>query len=311
MASLHQLRCFLATVEHGSFTAAAADLGITQPSLSEQVRQLERSLNTPLFHRLGRGVAPTEAAHALRPHAHTALAAVDEARRAVSSVREATAGTLRFGLFGAAHLYLGSDLAADMLERHPGLRVVLIGQNSMDVIDQIQRGRLEAGLVALPVDDENLEIHPVLQDEIVYVSANPERVRKPVTPAELGVASLVLSEATWGNEDYTRQQLTRAVQSAGCSLRPRIEVENVEAALELAARGLADTLAARGVLHRMRNQLPNTLGHVPLRPKLYDHFAIVHRHGATLSQPTRTIIELATARLKQVGAVTHQAGGRS
>jgi DNA-binding transcriptional LysR family regulator len=304
LVTLHQLRCFLATLEHGSFTAAAADLQLSQPSLSEQVRQLERSLNTPLFHRLARGVTPTEAAQALRPHAHTALAAVDEAGRAVSSVREATAGTLRFGLFGAAHLYLGGDLVADVLHRHPGLRVILIGQNSMDVIDQIQRGRLEAGLVALPVDDNNLDVHPVLKDEIVYVSANPQRVRKPVTPGELGAAPLVLSEATWGNQDYTRQQLTRAVQSTGGTLRPLVEVENVEAALDVAARGIADTIAARGVLHRMRGQLPRTLRHAPLRPKLYDQFAIVHRRGATLSRPTRTIIEHAITRMKHVGAAT-------
>ena len=57
MVSLHQLRCYLATLEHGSFTAAAAELKLAQPSLSEQVRLLEQSLQSPLFQRVGRGRA--------------------------------------------------------------------------------------------------------------------------------------------------------------------------------------------------------------------------------------------------------------
>ena len=302
-ATLHQFRCFLAALEHGSFTAAAEELGLTQPSLSEQVRLLERGLGAPLFHRLGRGVAATEAAAALRPHALAALAAADEGGRAVAAVAGAVSGTVRFGLFGAAHLYLAGDLVSDALDRHPGLRIALIGQNSSDVIADIHRGRLEAGLVALPIeDDDQLKVRPVARDEIVYLSTDRERTRRPVTPARLADATLVLSEATWGERDYSRQQLLRAAQAVHRTLRPHIEVENVETALDVAARGHADTIAARGVVHRLADQLPRPLFSAPLRPRLYDHFAIVHRHNTTLSQATRTLIDLATTRLQHATA---------
>ena len=69
MASLHQLQLFLTTYAAGSLTAAADAVGLAQPSVSEQIRLLERSVGAPLFHRVGRGVVPTEAAEALRPHA--------------------------------------------------------------------------------------------------------------------------------------------------------------------------------------------------------------------------------------------------
>src|SRR5688572_4589787 len=105
MLSLHQLRCFLAAYEHGSFTAAASELGYSQPSLSEQIRLLERSLGASLFRRVGRGVAPTGAADALRPHAEATLAQADQARRAVAAVRSLESGTIRFGIFGTARLY--------------------------------------------------------------------------------------------------------------------------------------------------------------------------------------------------------------
>ncbi|MFF7656145.1 hypothetical protein ACFZCY_41025 [Streptomyces sp. NPDC007983] len=84
--------------------------------------------------------------------------------------------------------------------------------------------------------------------------------------------------------------------------RPRIEVENVETALDIAARGHADTIAARGVVRSLAGQLPQELFAAPLRPKLYDHFAIVHRHNTTLSRATHTLIELATARLQRATA---------
>src|SRR3954462_3287218 len=133
MLSLHQLTCFLATYEHGSLTAAAEELGYAQPSVSEQIRSLERSLGVQLFRRVGRGVVPTTVADALRPHAERALAAVDEARQAVQSVKSFETGTIRFGMFGTARLYAGAGLVADVLAIHPGVRVELVGQNSSEV----------------------------------------------------------------------------------------------------------------------------------------------------------------------------------
>jgi DNA-binding transcriptional ArsR family regulator len=78
MLSLHQLRCFLVTYEQGSLTAAAEQLGYAQPSVSEQIRALEKSLGATLFRRVGRGVVPTTVADSLRPHAERTLAAAEQ-----------------------------------------------------------------------------------------------------------------------------------------------------------------------------------------------------------------------------------------
>ena len=130
MTTLHQLRCFLMAYEQGSLTAAAAELGHAQPSVSEQVRVLERSLGARLFERVGRGLVPTEAAHELVPHARQALAAVEAGRGAVRSVSELETGTVRFGVFGTARIYLATQVVLSLLQKHPGVRVELIGQNS-------------------------------------------------------------------------------------------------------------------------------------------------------------------------------------
>src|SRR6476661_5379752 len=96
MLSLHQLRCFLTTYELGSLTAAAEELGYAQPSISEQIRTLEKTLGVQLFRRVGRGVVPTTVADELRPHAERTLAAAEGARkpgRASSSSRPARSGS--------------------------------------------------------------------------------------------------------------------------------------------------------------------------------------------------------------------------
>lgn len=302
MVTLHQLRCFLAAVEHGSFTGAAAALGYAQPSVSEQVRLLEQALGAPLFRRAGRGLVPTEEAAALRPHAAAALTAVDDATRAVASVRQALTGTVRFGIFRTSRFYLGAELVADVLARHPGVHVELAGQNSADVLAHMRRGGLEAALIALPVADEGLAVQPVMRDELVYVSADPTRVRRPVTPADLAAAPLVLPDVSWRDEDSTRRMIAHSVQSAGLSLRPRVEVEDTETALEIAATGLADTITWRGVLHKLADRLPPGLGWVRLRPRLYETFAIVHRPAAQLSLASRAVVEIAAARMRALDA---------
>lgn len=301
MLSLHQLTCFLAVYERGSFTAAAEDLGYAQPSVSEQIRTLERSLGTPLFQRVGRGVVPTSAGDELRPHAEQVLAAADEARRAVHNVSALETGTIRFGMFGAARLYAGAELISDVLSRYPGVRVELIGQNSSDVQDQLRRGRLEAAMIAVPtLSSEGLEVTPVARDELVYISADPDRLASPVTPRRLAGAAIVMPETTWRQVDSTRIVLRRMLHEAGHNPHTRIEVEDVETAVELVGMGYADSVIPRGAAAALVPRLAPNAGWVPLRPRMWDTLAIVHRKGATLSPATRLMIELATRRIQSL-----------
>ena len=300
MLSLHQLRCFTTAYEERSFTAAASELGYAQPSLSEQIRLLERTLGAQLFTRAGRGVVPTEAAEALLPHARQALAAAAQGRAAVASATTLETGTVRFGIFGTARLYMGAALIGDVLDRHPGLRVELIGQHSHEVMEELRRGRLEAAMVSLPVVDEAMEVRPVAREELVYISADPEHLRAPVTARALAAAQLVLPETTWRTEDSARVALSRFAHEAGSSLQTRIEVEDVETAVELVELGLADSVVQRGVIEELGPRLAPGTSWVSLRPRLWDTIAIVHRKDAVLSPGAQLVIELAVERIRAV-----------
>src|SRR3954464_9227878 len=153
LLTLQQLMYFLAAAEHGSFSAAAASLHMAQPSLSEQVRRLEAELGVALFARAGRRLELTEAGGLLLPHAERTLDAAREAAESVREVRDLAGGTVTFGTFGSAHHYLLGGLVAEFRSKHPSVRVRAVGQNSAEVADAVRDGHLEAGLVALPVED--------------------------------------------------------------------------------------------------------------------------------------------------------------
>jgi DNA-binding transcriptional LysR family regulator len=293
--TFQQLQYFLAAVQHGSFSAAAESLHLAQPSLSEQIRRLEAELGSPLFARGGRGLELTEAGLRLRPHAERVLAAADEARDSVLEVSQMIGGTLSFGTFGNAPYYLLSDLVQDFKARHPDVHLRLTGLNSSTVADAVREGRLEAGLIVLPIDDRGLEVTPVCRDEIVFMSRDPERLAQPMTIARLVEAPLILYDARYGWDDPTRRQLLERAQEAGVTLEPDIEVEYVEAALELCARGLGDTVAARAI--GVGRGFARRVGTVSFDPPLFDAFAFIHRRNAYLSPATRAFIRLAEKRI--------------
>ncbi|CAA9502072.1 MAG: Transcriptional regulator, LysR family [uncultured Solirubrobacteraceae bacterium] len=297
--TLQQLTYFLAAADHGTFSAAADELHMAQPSLSEQVRRLESELGVALFARAGRRLELTEAGRLLRPQAERTIAAASEAAESVREVRTLTGGTASFGTFGNAPYYVLSDLVHDFRSRHPDVRVRLVGLNSSEVAEEVREGRLEGGLIVLPIDDRNLDVRPAIRDEILFLSADEAKVSEPMTIERLAEMPLVLYDARFGWSDPTRRQLLERAQRAGVKLEPQIEVEYVEAALDLAARGLADTIGAqtltvgRGFTRRLHS--------TPFDPPLYDTFAFITRRDAHISPATRAFMALAEKRLEALG----------
>jgi DNA-binding transcriptional LysR family regulator len=294
--TLQQLTYFLAAHEHGSFSAAADALRMAQPSLSEQIRRLEAELGVPLFVRAGRGLELTEAGRRLLPHAERTLADARAAAESVREMRDLTGGTVAFGTFGSAHYYLLGGLVQDFRGRHPAVRVRVVGQNSAEVADAVRDGHLEAGLVAIPVDDRGLEVRPAFVEELLYVSLAPERLQGPLSVERLAEAPLILYDARWAAQDPLRRRLRELAQRAGVTIEPQIEVEYMTAAFDLAARGLGDTIGPRSVL--AARGFSRRLGTASLDPPLHETFAFITRRDAHLSPATRAFMAMAERRVQ-------------
>jgi LysR family cyn operon transcriptional activator len=144
--TLQQLRYFLSTCRHGSFTAAADALFIAQPSVAEQIRRLEQEVGVRLFVRTGRRLELTEAGSTLRLHAERVMAAMEAAEASMQGARHLRGGTASLGTFGVAQRYLVSELVTNFVSRHPDVTVRVVGQHSSEVIEQVRAGELEACL---------------------------------------------------------------------------------------------------------------------------------------------------------------------
>jgi DNA-binding transcriptional LysR family regulator len=214
----------------------------------------------------------------------------------VREVRDLTGGTVAFGTFSSAHHYLLGGLVQEFRARHPNVRVRAVGQNSAEVADAVRDGRLEAGLVVLPIDDRGLDVRPAMREELLYVSAEPARLREPITAERLARAPLILSDARWGNDDPTRRQLRERAQQAGATIEPQIEVEYLTAALDLAARGLGDTVSPNSMV--IGRGYGRRLAGVPFEPPLYETFAFITRRDAHLSPATREFMRIAEKRMR-------------
>ncbi|RLL69302.1 LysR family transcriptional regulator [Streptomyces sp. Z26] len=294
--TLNQLRAFVEAERLGSFTAAAEAMGIAQASASELVRRLETELDAALFARGSRTLTLTSAGRELLPYARQALAAAGHGARAVRSLGSLGGGTATFGVLRNADYYLLSDLVRHFHTRYPSVRVRLVGQNSAETASAVAAGRIEAGLVVLPVDDDGLVVRPLLRDEVLYVSASEDRTRTPVTTEAFARAPLVLYDAHYGWRDPTRRQLAERARLAGVRVDPLIELEHVEAALGLVAAGVGDTVASRAVVSGAA--FPPALRTVPFADPLYDTIALVSRRGHPLSRATSELARIAEDTLR-------------
>jgi DNA-binding transcriptional LysR family regulator len=216
----------------------------------------------------------------------------------VRQVQEMRGGTVAFGTFSGAHHTITGGLIQEFATKHPGVRIRVVGQNSAEVADAVRDGQLEAGLVALPIDDRGLDVRPAMREEVLYVSADAERLLEPMTIERLAAAPLILFDARFGADDPMRRQLRERAQQAGVKLEPQIEVEYVTAALELCARGLGDTVTSQQMI-RARG-LARRLAGVRFDPPLYDTFAFITRRNAHLSPASREFMRLAEKRVRKL-----------
>lgn len=291
MATINQLRAFVLAAQTGTFTAAATEIGTAQASVSELIRRLETEYKLDLFVRGGRQLVLTAAGKELLPHARHSVEAADHGAQALRSLRSLGGGVATFGLLRNANYYLLSSLIEPFLQRHPEVRVRLIGLNSVGVAAAVAAGELEAGLVVLPIDDTGLRVTPLARDEVLFASADAKRTAQPVSMERFARSRLVLYDAHAGWNDPTRRQLADRAQLEGLKLEPWVEVEHVESALPLVSRGVGDTIICKAIADSPA--CPDNIHVAPFEVPLYDTIALIQRERGALSPATTELMHLA------------------
>lgn len=293
--TLAQLEAFVAAATGQTFTAAAVELGMSQPAVSDLIRRLETEFGVPLFNRSSRVLLLTSAGEELLPYAEQTISSAKQGTEAVNALLSLGGGTATFGLLRNAEFYIQQDLAKRFRQKHPNVRIRLVGQNSAETVSDVVAGHLEAGLVTLPIEEDNLDVLPLARDEVVYVSAVSERVQAPPTIEAICNAPLILYDAHYARTDPARKQLSARARLQGLRLNAGIEVEYLSAALSLAADGFGDTIACRASLES--EVYPLGLHAVSLAEPMFDTLALIKRHGQLLSPATKEMARLAHSAL--------------
>jgi molybdate transport repressor ModE-like protein len=247
---LPHLETFAAAAERGSFTAAARDLGVTQAAVSQRVQALERVLGVPLFARAGGGALLTDAGRRLHAYARRILALHREARRRVGGRAAPVGGELTLAASSVPGEHLLPALLARFRRRHPHVRVRAAVADTRAVLEQVERGRAQVGLVGGRGDSPHLEYRPFAADRLVLVvPAGHAWGGRRVSLRQLAGRPLVLREPG----SATRACLERALAAAGLAperLRVALELGSNEAVKAAVLRGAGPTFLSRLAVRR-------------------------------------------------------------
>lgn len=174
MTSIRQLRYFVEIAQSGSFSAAAERLYIAQSALSRQIKELEHQLGTPLFERTARQPRLTSAGLAFLDRAQRLLADLDQAERLAQEIGQGLRGSLRLNHSSTVPL-TGRLLASlgSYLNNNPGVSLEIAQQSSEAQLEDIAEGRLELGLLRLPVlrQHQDVEIHALFSEPLLLAVA--------------------------------------------------------------------------------------------------------------------------------------------
>lgn len=188
-----QLEFFLKVVEEGSFSKAADRVFRTQPAVSIAVRRLEEEIGAPLFDRSQKTPTLTEAGEIVHDYARRIIALRDQAREAVSELKDFKSGRVRIGANESTSLYLLPEIILQFRQKRPQVKVEIFRHPSDRLPREVLDRNVDFALMAYEPNDRDLEYFPVLRDELVLIMHPKHRLaaRESVTVKELGDESFI------------------------------------------------------------------------------------------------------------------------
>jgi LysR family cyn operon transcriptional activator len=303
---LRQLRYFLAIAECESFTKGAEKVAISQPSVSVQIAALEYELGAPLFDRLGRRVALTEAGRLFRDHAQRIIRETELAAQSVRDVAGAEQGRLVVGALSTVNSYLIPPLVSRFKQRFPQVHLHVYAQPSSTIEEALLANRVDLGLCLLPVANDRLIADRLFTETLVLVSSAEARpAAKRFRMRQLATLPLVLLPS-----DYCLRKMIEA-ECAEVGVQPHVSVEmtSPEGILEAVKQGAGFTILPElYVRHRLRGAGLRLI-------ELYDPVprhdvgvvSLAHRH---LGKAAQEFIRLCQATLGDLQGVPDETGAQ-
>jgi DNA-binding transcriptional LysR family regulator len=283
---VHQLAYFESVSRHLHFTRAAEELNVAQPSVSQQIRKLETELGAPLFHRMKRHIALTEAGKTFLPHARAVLERLEEARLEVQELSGLRKGTLAVGATPSVGTHLLPRTLAAFSRRHPGITLTFREAGSRTLLSLLDAGELDLAVVIQPIRHPVLETLPLLEEELLLAVPRHHPLaegRRRVALAQLRDEPFVLLRE--GAYDLRDQTLT-ACRRAGFEPIVALEGGEMDSMLRFVAAGIGVTILPEMVLADV-DAPAGSVAVRRLKPKLSRTLVIARRRDRYFSAAAR------------------------
>ncbi|RXZ80849.1 LysR family transcriptional regulator [Paenibacillaceae bacterium] len=277
---------FLAVCEHLHFTKAANELGISQPTLSQQIRVLEDELGMPLFDRVGKKIVLTEAGSLLLVHGGKMLQAEQDAKKAIMELRSGERGTIRLGVLPSDLDFQLVPLFIQFHQRYPAIQLQAF--STLRIHDEVLGNKVDLGIGLRNTPDPRLIQVPLGSEpyHLLVNADNPLAGREGVDIHELEHLPIVMYPRGFLGRDL----IERVCSEQGFSLTTVMETSTALSLLQLVRAGIGVTIQPNRLLRDVSEYndivaIPIT-GHTPVR-----HMELVYRSDRFISHAQKQLAE--------------------
>jgi len=245
---LRHIRYLLAVADHANFTRAAESLHISQPTLSQQIKQLERALGVILLDRSGRSIRLTDAGEAYAHHARLALRDLDAGERAVHDVQDLSRGHLRIAMTPTFTTYFIGPLVHRFRAAHPGITLSVRETTQERIESDLLADRLDLGIAFSGAHPSGIEHHALFTETLRLVVGSNHRLaarRGSLPVRQLSREALGLLSTDFA----TRQDIDAYFASLEVAPYIAVEANSISALLEFVRRGALATVLPDAIAH--------------------------------------------------------------
>lgn len=236
-------KVFYWAAKTGSLTQAAKALYLTQPSVSHAVKQLEERFGMTLFYRTSKGVELTQEGSVLYSYIEQSMIMISLAEEKMAALKNLDSGELRIGGSDSLFKHYLLPILEDYHARYPGVKLHLNHGTTPELISFLKEGRIDLGVVRMPIVDPQLKVSESfqLQDCFVAGARYAELKDRVLSLTELLRYPVIL----FSRNSRARVAITEVFESYGLTLKPEIEVGSVDLIIEFAKRGLGISYVTR------------------------------------------------------------------
>ncbi len=290
---IRHLRFFVAIVKQGSFTRAAEQLHVAQPSVSMAIKSLEEELELTLFNRQDRKATLTAEGEIFHDHARRLLADLEATRQEMADLRGLAAGEVRVGVPPMISAYFLPDIICAFARRYPRLRLSVFGEGAWRIQKMISAGEIDMGVIASRTIPEELESRHFLREELVVCVLPDHKFagRIAVTIAEFMAEPLVFYKEGY----YLRELFTELFKESGGAPKIVFETNLFTMVKSLVKGGLGISTFLRMVVTEDSQVVA-----VPFDPPLYLDLEIAWKKNAYLSRANRAFVDFLLERTREL-----------